>query len=71
MVNEDLKKVEIKDYTPPSRFKVFVLLLFFAGLVVFIIEMITDLLYEFAFANCLSSFSCICGISPQIIIFRR
>lgn len=37
MVNEDLKKVEIKDYTPPSRFKVFVLLLFFAGLVVFII----------------------------------
>lgn len=37
MVNENLKKVEIKDYTPPSKFKVAVLLVFFALLIAFII----------------------------------
>ena len=37
MVNENLKKVEIKDYTPPSKFKVFILIVFFIGLVAFII----------------------------------
>ena len=37
MVNENLKKVEIKDYTPPSKFKIFILLVFFIGLVAFII----------------------------------
>ena len=37
MVNENLKKVEIKNYSPPSKFKMFVLILFFIGLVAFII----------------------------------
>ena len=37
MINEKLKKVEIQNYNPPSKFKVFVLFLFFAGLVAFII----------------------------------
>lgn len=37
MVNENLKKVEIKDYTPPSKLKVTLLIIFFIGLVAFII----------------------------------
>lgn len=37
MVNENLKKVEIKDYTPPSKLKIIILLIFFVLLVVFII----------------------------------
>ena len=37
MVNENLKKVEIKDYTPPSKAKVFLLVSFFIVLVLFII----------------------------------
>lgn len=37
MVNENLKKVEIKDYTPPSKAKVILLLIFFVLLVVFIL----------------------------------
>ena len=37
MVNENLKKVEIKPYTPPSKFKIFVLLVLFILIVVFII----------------------------------
>ena len=37
IVNENLKKVEIKDYTPPSKLKVFGLLIFFALLIAFII----------------------------------
>ena len=37
MVNENLQKVEIKNYTPPSKFKVFILLVFFALLIAFII----------------------------------
>lgn len=36
MINENLQKVEIKDYTPPSKFKIFVLLVFFALIVAFI-----------------------------------
>lgn len=37
MINENLHKVEIKDYTPPSKFKLFLLFLFFCLLIVFII----------------------------------
>lgn len=37
MVNENLKKVEIKDYTPPSKFKMALLIIFFIALVAFII----------------------------------
>lgn len=37
MVNENLKKVEIKDYKAPSKFKVFLLIVFFIALVAFII----------------------------------
>lgn len=37
MINENLKKVEIKDYTPPSKLKVFGLLLFFILLIAFIV----------------------------------
>ena len=37
MINENLQKVEIKNYTPPSKFKIFLLFVFFALLVVFII----------------------------------
>lgn len=37
IVNENLKKVEIKNYTPPSKFKVFVLFVFFAMLIAFVI----------------------------------
>ena len=37
MVNENLKKVEIKDYTPPSKLKVAGLLIFFGLLIAFII----------------------------------
>lgn len=37
MVNENLKKVEIKPYTPPSKFKIFVLLVLFILIVAFII----------------------------------
>lgn len=37
IVNENLKKVEVENYNPPSKFKVFVLLLFFVLLVAFII----------------------------------
>lgn len=37
MVNENLQKVEIKDYTPPSKFKIFLLFLFFALLIAFVI----------------------------------
>ena len=37
MVNENLKKVEIKDYTPPSKLKIIILLIFFVLLIVFII----------------------------------
>ena len=36
IVNEKLKKVEIKDYTPPSKAKIVLLLIFFILLVVFI-----------------------------------
>ena len=36
MINENLKKVEIKNYTPPSKFKIFLLFVFFALLVAFI-----------------------------------
>ena len=36
MVNENLQKVEIKNYTPPSKFKIFMLFVFFALLVAFI-----------------------------------
>lgn len=37
IVNENLKKVEIKDYTPPSKAKVILLISFFIVLVLFII----------------------------------
>lgn len=37
MINENLKKVEIKDYTPPSKLKIVGLLFFFILLVAFII----------------------------------
>ena len=37
MVNENLRKVEIKDYNPPSKFKIVVLLFFFALIIAFII----------------------------------
>lgn len=37
IVNENLKKVEIKDYTPPSKAKVGLLITFFIALVLFII----------------------------------
>ena len=36
MINENLKKVEIKNYTPPSKFKIFLLFVFFALLIAFI-----------------------------------
>ncbi len=37
IVNENLKKVEIKDYTPPSKAKVGLLITFFIALVLFVI----------------------------------
>lgn len=37
IINENLQKVEIKNYTPPSKFKIFLLFLFFTLLVVFIV----------------------------------
>lgn len=37
MVNENLKKVEIKNYTPPSKFKTFLLVVFFILLIAFVI----------------------------------
>ena len=36
MINENLQKVEINNYTPPSKLKIFVLLVFFALIVAFI-----------------------------------
>ena len=36
MINENLRKVEIKDYTPPSKFKIFILFVFFALIIAFI-----------------------------------
>ena len=36
MINENLQKVEIKNYTPPSKFKIFLLFVFFALLIAFI-----------------------------------
>ena len=37
VVDQNVKKVEINNYTPPSKFKVFLLILFFILLIVFII----------------------------------
>ena len=37
MTNENLKKVEIKNYTPPSKFKMFLLVLFFIVLIAFVL----------------------------------
>ena len=37
MINENLQKVEIKNYTPPSKFKIFLLFLFFGLLIAFVI----------------------------------
>ncbi len=37
MVNENLKKVEINNYTPPSKFKLFLLILFFIILIAFVL----------------------------------
>ena len=36
MINENLQKVEIKNYTPPSKFKIFLLIVFFLLLIAFI-----------------------------------
>lgn len=37
ILNENLKKVEIKDYTPPSKAKIILLIIFFIALILFII----------------------------------
>lgn len=49
MINENLKKVEIKNYTPPSKFKIFLLIVFFILLVLFVLFLpeVTELVEKY------------------------
>ena len=49
MINENLKKVEIKNYTQPSKFKLFLLVLFFILLIAFVLFLpeVTDLVKKY------------------------